>query len=77
LLDSIFACNKRGCCQKAQPKCGCDSKCGKGGYKGDDKAVPAPAEAGEAPMPPAPVVDPSAFLHTQRRVTPVSATLVR
>lgn len=73
LLDSIFACHKRGCCQKAVSKCGCDK--GKGG-KGDDK-VPAPAEAGEAPMPPAPVVDPSAFLHTQRRVTPASATLVR
>jgi hypothetical protein len=30
-----------------------------------------------APMPPAPVVDPSAFIPTQRRVVQASSSLVR
>ena len=56
LLDRLFACNS----------CG---KGGKGG-KGDkgDKAGPSPAGEVETPMPPAPVVDPSAFLRTRRPV---------
>jgi len=72
LLERIFAC-RRSCC---------DSKCGKDGKgcdKGDDKAPEAeksPATA-DAPVPPAPVVDPSAFLKSQRRVITASATLVR
>jgi hypothetical protein len=38
----------------------------------------APAAGGEvAPMPPAPVVDPSAFIPTQRRVVHASTSLVR
>ena len=56
LLDRLFACNS----------CG---KGGKGG-KGDkgDKAGPSAAGEVETPMPPAPVVDPSAFLQTRRPV---------
>jgi hypothetical protein len=39
--------------------------------------APAPAPAEAAPMPPAPVVDPSAFLPTQRRVVQASNSYVR
>jgi hypothetical protein len=78
LLDRIFACNKR-CCK---PKC-CDNGCHGGcngcaaaapgcGYEGGHGA-PAPAMDGDAPpMPPAPVVDPSAFVPSQRRVVHAS-----
>jgi len=66
LLDRIFACNK--CCH-SHNRCGCESACGCGGEiemnGGDDMG----------PMPPAPVVDPSAFLPSPRTV--VSANLVR
>ena len=76
LLDRIFACNKccdsgkggKGdACQKGDGK-GCGDACQKGGadQKSDDKAA--------APMPPAPVVDPSAFLNAQRSVIQVSVT---
>jgi hypothetical protein len=64
LLDRIFACNK--CCH-SHNRCGCESACG-GEIEmngGDDMG----------PMPPAPVVDPSAFLPSPRTV--VSANLVR
>jgi len=76
LLDRIFACNKccdsgkggKGdACQKGDGK-GCGAACQKGGadQKSDGKAV--------APMPPAPVVDPSAYLNAQRSVVQVSVT---
>ena len=67
LLDRIFVCNKRcykpkTCCNAA-PSCGCEA----GG-----KAAPV-MEGGDAPpMPPAPVVDPSAFVPSQRRVVHAS-----
>ncbi|MDP6444001.1 MAG: hypothetical protein QGG36_25145 [Pirellulaceae bacterium] len=68
LLERIFACNR----------CGCDDKGGKGGC-GSEKSCGAD-KGGKAedmaPMPPAPVVDPSAYL-PGRRVTPVSAQLSR
>lgn len=69
-------CNKScGCttptCTKAAspyqaPSCGCDFG-GRAGVIGGDVA----------PMPPAPVVDPSAFIPTQRRVVQASSSLVR
>ena len=57
-------------------KC-CDAKGGK--CKGKDEVkVEAEAEGeAEAPAPPAPVVDPSAFLKSQRRVIHASTNLVR
>ena len=66
--------DKCGCqptCTKAAspyqaPSCGCDFG-GKAGVVGGDVA----------PMPPAPVVDPSAFIPTQRRVVQASNSLVR
>ena len=54
-------------CAAPAPACGCDAPVGK-----------VPAAAGDvAPMPPAPVVDPSAFIPTQRRVVQASNSLVR
>jgi hypothetical protein len=73
LLERIFACRRDAC---GESKCGKDGKCGD---KGDDKvpeAEKAPATA-DAPVPPAPVVDPSAFLKSQRRVITASTSLVR
>jgi hypothetical protein len=40
------------------------------------KAAPSPA-ADSVPPPPAPVVDPSAYIPTQRRVVQASTSLVR
>lgn len=74
LLDRIFACNR--CCDSGKGgKGGKDGACQKGGkddasqkggadQKSDGKAA--------APMPSAPVVDPSAFLNAQRSVIQVS-----
>jgi hypothetical protein len=60
LLDHLFGCNR--CC-------------GKGGKGSDMDPEPAKADpkdkTDKAPMPPAPVVDPSAFLNS-RRVVPVT-----
>lgn len=66
LLERIFA-RRHACCDS---KCGKD---GKGGHKADDSIEPAADDA----VPPAPVVDPSAFLKSQRQVITASATLVR
>lgn len=62
LLDHLFARRcKTSCCDVA-PSCGgCDS-CGAGA------PVAAPAPAGAAPMPPAPMADPSASLPSNRRL---------
>jgi len=40
-------------------------------------AAPAPADEEAAPMPPAPVVDPSAHLQSKRRVIQASASYIR
>ena len=53
--------------------CGCG--CDKGGDKGD-APIKVEDDDKEAPMPPAPVVDPSAFLN-QHRVIHASTTVVR
>ena len=81
-LHRIFSCHKRchngcntGCdtgCGAAAPSCGCD-----GGVMSGGKELPPQAGGDLAPMPPAPVVDPSAFLPTQRRVVHASTSLVR
>ena len=70
LFDRIFACNR--CCDSGKggkgdngKGCGCDN--GKGASQ---KAGPVSAD------PPAPIVDPSAYLPS-RRVMPVSTTVVR
>src|SRR5438105_66113 len=54
-------------CAAAAPACGCDGV-GKGASAGSGDVVP---------MPPAPVVDPSAYIPTQRRVVQASTSLVR
>ena len=66
-------CADKGCaapaptCAAPAPACGCD-----GGK------APVKAEGEATPPPPAPVVDPSAYIQsTQRRVVQASATLVR
>jgi hypothetical protein len=80
LLDRIFVCNKR-CCK---PKCcnnGCDTCNGCAAAApscGYDAGAPAPAAHGDMPpMPPAPVVDPSAFVPSQRRVVHASTGSLR
>jgi|NOAtaT_7_FD_contig_91_1096925_length_1007_multi_13_in_0_out_0_1 hypothetical protein len=87
LLDRFFACRSH-CCK---PSC-CDKGCADKGCAAPAPtcAAPAPAcgcDGGKAPVkaegeatppPPAPVVDPSAYIQsTQRRVVQASATLVR
>src|SRR5438552_1043627 len=54
-------------CAAPAPACGCDGM-GKGASAGSGDVVP---------MPPAPVVDPSAYIPTQRRVVQASTSLVR
>ena len=54
-------------CAAPAPACGCDGPAGKAAVGGGEVA----------PMPPAPVVDPSAFIPTQRRVVQASNSLVR
>lgn len=82
LLERIFSCNRKSCCKSSccdscTSGCnGCSVGCT---TMGGGKAAPAPAMEGDemAPMPPAPVVDPSAYLPAKRRVVHASTTLVR
>jgi hypothetical protein len=71
LLERIFSCNQLGSCKSSKGGKGdcCDGKGDKG-----DKSVDVNADA---PVPPAPVVDPSAYLNSQRRVVHASTSLVR
>jgi hypothetical protein len=71
-LERIFA--RRNCCES---KGGKDGKGGDG--KSDEKAADGDKvePTADAPVPPAPVVDPSAFLKSQRRVITASTSLVR
>lgn len=75
LLDRIFVCNKR-CCKKSccDTGCGCAAAAPGCGCEAGGHAAPAPAlDGGDMPpMPPAPVVDPSAFVPSQRRVVHAS-----
>lgn len=93
LLDRLFSCH-RGCdsCDKGCTKGGCTNGCANKGCAApaptcaapacgcDGGAAPAPVkgDGDMAPTPPAPVVDPSAYLQTtQRRVVQASTSLVR
>ncbi len=92
LLDALFSC-KRGCCDKGcDHKHGCEAKCkvdpgccvkdpGCHVDPGCCGGHPVPAETKDAgpkaPMPPAPIVDPSAYVPSQRRVVQVSSTIIR
>ncbi len=70
LLAKLFE-KKSSCCDAgcdAAPTCGCESA---GCSSGDSASDTAPA-AEAAPMPPAPVVDPNAFLRSNRRVIQTS-----
>jgi len=84
LLDRIFgkrckkSCCEQSCCEPAcgceDPGCGCEAACGC--EAGAAAPVDQPKEAEpEDEVGPAPVVDPSAFLPTQRRF--IQTTLVR
>src|SRR5438876_310245 len=62
-LSGLFPCKQRCCDNGCHAKGGCAAAACGGGM------APAPAEGGDvAPVPPAPVVDPSAFLPTRRNV---------
>ncbi len=75
LLERIFGCHRSGChdhgcaakaaygCEAKKAACGCEA--------------PAKSEGEMAPMPPAPIVDPSAYVPAQRHVVHASATLIR
>ena len=68
LLERIFAC---------RPLCCHDGKgAGKTAKGGGTKAPKADVGANEVPMPPAPVVDPSAFRHTPRPIIHASTRVV-
>jgi hypothetical protein len=71
LFSGLGGCAQKACDGKGDSKCG--DACQKDGGKG--KAMAAPAVEAEAPMPPAPVVDPSAF-NSQRTIIHASTTLV-
>ncbi|MCU0873824.1 MAG: hypothetical protein MUE50_15925, partial [Pirellulaceae bacterium] len=64
LLERIFA--RRNCCESKGGKDGKGCDDGKGDEKAADGDKVEPTA--DAPVPPAPVVDPSAFLKSQRRV---------
>lgn len=69
LLGKLF--KKSACCDA----CGCDTGCAAAPCSscGGNAPVAAPAASGEvAPAPPAPVVDPSAYLNSKRRVVQTS-----
>ena len=89
LLDALFSCKRccnNGCASKSsccEAKCAVDPGCcvdpgchvhpSCGGH-------PAPAQkdgGAKAPMPPAPIVDPSAYVPSKRRVVQVSSTIIR
>lgn len=65
LLSKLFA--KKACCDTGCDT-GCTSGCSSCGGSATPAPAPAPAAASAAPMPPAPVVDPSAYLNSNRRV---------
>jgi len=72
LLETLFGHLKNdSCCDAAcdAAPCGCSSA--------PVMAAPAPADEEAAPMPPAPVVDPSAHLQSKRRVIQASASYIR
>jgi len=72
LLERIFSCHRDGCHERGcQAKAGCAAKAACG------CEAPA-ANGGEmAPMPPAPIVDPSAYIPANRNVVQASTILVR
>jgi hypothetical protein len=67
-------CKKKSCCDSCNSCCAsaCDS-CGHGGHSG----APAPAAEDNAPVPPAPMVDPAAYKPAQRRVVHAGVNLLR
>jgi hypothetical protein len=86
LLDRIFGkhCARKNCCDNgcadpccgAEPSCGCDPVCGcEAAAPSTEAKEAAPTEAEQDEVGPAPVVDPSAFLPTQRRF--IQTNLVR
>ncbi|GIW90205.1 MAG: hypothetical protein KatS3mg109_0637 [Pirellulaceae bacterium] len=74
LLERIFSCHRCGCHDRGcagKNGCGCEAKAACG------CDAPAKADGEMAPMPPAPIVDPSAYIPAQRHVVAASATLIR
>jgi hypothetical protein len=71
LLERIFACRSHPCHDGKGKGGKCDGKDG-----GFPKTTTAQGYGDEVPMPPAPVVDPSAFRQSPRSVVQASTTLV-
>ncbi|MEX0710720.1 MAG: hypothetical protein WD278_00135 [Pirellulales bacterium] len=67
LLSNLFKSRKKSCCNTGCGGCG-------GGY--DGHGAPAPAAGEAAPMPPAPMADPSASIQGRRSIVQASRTLV-
>lgn len=72
---------KKSCCApscgcEAEPSCGCEPSCG---FATGGVATPADAGGSDdaAPMPPAPMADPSASLQSRRRIVQVSSVIRR
>src|SRR5690606_18491976 len=75
-LFDLFKCKKT-CCNSCCNSCGCGTSCGCDSYHGNGHA-PAPAAGGvhdAAPVPPAPMADPSASVRHNRRVVPASRVI--
>lgn len=76
LLGKLFKKKSKSCCDSgcaAAPTCGCEVSCAAPACSSCMSTAPAPVAApavsgDAAPAPPAPIVDPSAYLQTNRRV---------
>jgi hypothetical protein len=86
LLHKLFGnlrghgCLNHGCDSCCEPACGCESSASACGCSGNSHEYSAPTAAPvmeAAPMPPAPVVDPSARISQKRRVIQASAVYTR
>ncbi len=79
LLKKLFGnlgCKKSSCCDMGCDAAPCDTGCGCGSTYAAPTAAPVVAPQA-APMPPAPIVDPSASISRNRRVIQASASYVR
>jgi hypothetical protein len=82
LLKGLFRHHrKKSCCApscgcEAEPSCGCEPSCG---FATGGVATPTDAGGSDdaAPMPPAPMADPSASLQSRRRIVQVSSVIRR
>jgi hypothetical protein len=81
LLQLLFGHHRKksccnSCCASACDSCGGGS-CGCGGGYSAPQGAPAPAMDDNAPVPPAPMVDPAAYVPAQRRVVHAGVNQLR